>query len=231
MAKQIYPSLQSLLAELEESCLLLARHGETDWNAANIVQGQQDRPLSRKGYEQRKNLFYLLRPISLKRIVCSTLQRTIETAMPLSLEKGIAIEQRHELDEVRLGVFEGQHKEEFSDEFSRSCYRCFLEDEINIALPGGGESLRMVDKRVRKAVGSFMGGLRESGHSLVVGHRNVNKMIVKSLLGLSFEEGYRVEHRNACLYIFAPGRAEMFMMEVPSPQEPTEVRCGYERSG
>jgi len=52
-----YPSIQNFLSTIQESCLLLARHGETDWNSLGLVQGQQDRPLSPMGYQQRKNLF------------------------------------------------------------------------------------------------------------------------------------------------------------------------------
>ena len=59
------------------------------------------------------------------------------------------------------------------------------------------------------------------------GHRNVNKMIIKNLLGLSFEEGYRVEHKSPWLYIFAPKRAEIFLVKIPAPQEPVQVQAGY----
>ena len=177
MEKRNYPSLQDFLTELNENCLLLARHGETDWNAMKIIQGQQDRPLNLTGFEQRKNLFFLLNPISLNRIVCSTLQRSIQTAMPISIEKTVKLEKKLELNEVKLRIFEGQHKEKFSDEFSRNCYQAFLNDEVSVALPGGGESLIMVAERVRNLVKNIIDTVATSGHVLVVGHRNVNKMI------------------------------------------------------
>ena len=228
-AKRNYSSLQDFLTELNENCLLLARHGETDWNAMKIIQGHQDRPLNFTGFEQRKNLFFLLNPVSLNRIVCSTLQRTIQTAMPISIEKNMQLEKKPELNEVKLGIFEGQHKEQFSDEFSRNCYQSFLNDEVNIALPGGGESLIMVDKRVRNLVKSIMDTVATSGHVLVVGHRNVNKMIIKNLLDLSMEEGYEVEHKNSWLYLFAPKKAEIFLIKIPKPQESIQVQSGYEK--
>ncbi|MEE8060091.1 MAG: histidine phosphatase family protein [Pseudomonadales bacterium] len=43
--------------------------------------------------------------------------RTIQTAMPLSIEKKCPLEKKPELNEVKVGIFEGQHKEEFSDAF------------------------------------------------------------------------------------------------------------------
>ncbi len=228
MEKRNYPSLQDFLTELNENCLLLARHGETDWNAMGIIQGQQDRPLNVRGFEQRRNLFFLLNHISLSRICCSGLQRTIQTAIPISMEKNMQLEQKPELNEVRLGVFEGQHKEDFSDDFSRTCYQAFLDDEVNVALPGGGESLRMVDKRVRSVVASCIDTVVSSGHVLIVGHRNINKMIIKNLMDLSLEEGYQVEHENSWLYLFAPQTSALFLVNIPAPQEPIQVHLGYE---
>ena len=229
MEKRNYPSLQDFLTELDENCLLLARHGETDWNAMKIIQGQQDRPLNSIGFEQRKNLFFALSQVSLNRIVCSTLQRTIQTATPISIEKNMKLEINPALNEVKLGIFEGQHKEEFSDEFSRNCYQAFLNNEVNVALPGGGESLVMVDKRVQLLVGNVIDTVVSSGHVLVVGHRNVNKMIIKNLLDLSLEEGYEVEHENSWLYLFAPKKAEIFLIKIPAPQEAIQVLLGYQK--
>ena len=225
--RRSYRSLEQFLAELDEGCLLLARHGETDWNALRIIQGQQDRPLSPQGFNQRRNLFFLLQQVPLSRIYCSTLQRTIETAAPIGVEKNIEIERLPELNEVRLGIFEGQKIEEFSDEVSRSCYQAFLDDEVNVALPGGGESLRMVDKRIRNQVTEFVEAATNSGHVLVVGHRNVNKMIIKNLLGLSLEDGYEVEHLNSWLYVFAPKKASLFLIEVPAPLADISIQTGY----
>ena len=228
MEKRNYPSLQDFLTELNENCLLLARHGQTDWNEMGIIQGQQDRPLSVRDFEQTRNLFFLLSGVSLSRICCSMLQRTIQTAMPISMERNMQLEQKPELNEVGLGVFEGQHKEDFSDDFSRACYQSFLDDEVNIALPGGGESLRMADKRVRPVVASCIDTVVSSGHVLIVAHRNINKMIIKNLMGLSVEQGYQVEHKHSWLYLFAPQTSELFLIKIPSPQEPIQVHLGRE---
>jgi len=229
MKNKTYSSLNNFLLELNEHCLLLARHGETDWNANNIIQGQQDRPLNQNGFNQRKNLFHLLNPVPLQRIVCSALERTIQTATPIAIEKNIEIEKMSGLNEVKLGIFEGLHKDVFADEHSADCYKAFLADEVNTILPGGGENLIMVDKRVYPILENCLQSVLYSGHVLVVGHRNVNKMIVKNIMGLSLADGYQVEHQNNWLYIFAPKIGQLFLVKILAPTEPIEVQTGYQR--
>ena len=223
-----YSSLPKFLDYLGEDCLFLARHGETDWNALGIVQGRQDRPLNTKGVEQSKNLATLLRPVSLRRIFCSTLRRTIETALPISLEKNIPLERESKLVEAGLGIFEGQKKNFMSDKYLRKHWQAFTSDEVNIVPAGGGESLDMVDMRVRGLVETMLNAVNQTGHLLVVGHRNVNKMIIKNLLGLSLEDGYRVEQKNAWLYIFAPKRSEIFLVKIVAVDSLAQITPGYE---
>jgi len=223
----IYTSLSDFLNELQQNCLLLARHGETDWNALGLIQGQQDRPLSPKGFQQRKNLFFHLQAVLLVKIYCSSLQRTVQTVQPLSEEKNIPIIITPELNEAKLGVFEGEHKANFSDEHSRIMYQTFLSDEINVILPGGGENLRAVHARVQKPLQEISHSVTQDGHVLVVAHRNVNKMLVQSLLGLDFEAGYRVEHHHHWLYIFALQSNEVYLMKIKSQVDQVEINPGY----
>lgn len=222
-----FPSLADFLNELQQNCLLLARHGETDWNAMGLIQGQQDRPLSPKGYQQRKNLFFHLQAVPLVKIYCSSLQRTLQTAQPLSEENEIPVVTVAELNEAKLGVFEGEHNVNFADEQSRLMYEDFLKDEINIILPGGGENLRAVYARIQKPLQIITQSVAQDGHVLVVAHRNVNKMLVQSLLGLDFEAGYRVEHRHHWLYIFAIQDNEIYLMKMKSPVDEVEIISGY----
>ena len=226
---QTYSSLQEFLDSLQENCLLLARHGESDWNSIGLIQGQQDRPLSPAGYNQRKNLFSLLQPVTLARIFTSALQRTIQTALPISEEKKIPLERMPALNEEKLGVFEGENKTFFSDDFSKKMYQSFLDDEINVILPGGGENLKMVDMRIAQPVSILLDAVESSGHTLVVGHRNVNKMIIRNLLELSFDEGYQVEHKHNNLYVYAPKIRKIFFTRIGNPGKIIEIEPGYKK--
>ena len=209
----VYDSVDHFLSVIDENCFLLARHGETDWNSLGLLQGQQDRPLSLLGYRQRKNLFFRLFDVSLLKIFTSTLQRTIQTALPISEEKGLVIEQVAAFDEAKLGVFEGQNSNDFSDSFSQKKYAEFLDDEINVVPPGGGENLMMVSARIETPLKRVMRTV-EQGNTLLIAHRNVNKMIIKTFLNLSFDEAYRVEHKQNWLYFFFPLSNRLFHTKI-----------------
>ena len=131
------------------------------------------------------------------------------------------------LDEAKLGIFEGESKVSFSDDASKKMYQAFLNDQINVILPGGGENLKMVDTRIAPSVAVFLDAVESSGHTLVVGHRNVNKMITRNLLGLSFAQGYRVEHEHNVLYVYTPKTQQIFSIEIGNPCALIEIEPGY----
>ena len=61
-------------------CILLARHGETPWNAEGRYQGQEDIPLSEVGIAQARALGERLREVPITRAVASPLGRARQTA-------------------------------------------------------------------------------------------------------------------------------------------------------
>ena len=59
----------------------LARHGESDWNAAKRFQGHSDRPLTELGRQQSKALADKLAAVAeLSAIYTSPLRRALDTA-------------------------------------------------------------------------------------------------------------------------------------------------------
>lgn len=88
--------------------ILIARHGETDWNLNFKWQGISDIPLNSRGLSQAKELGERLRNESIGKIYCSDLVRSKETAEIVSGILGtdtLKIDSR--LRERSLGKFEG----------------------------------------------------------------------------------------------------------------------------
>ena len=54
-------------------------------------------------------------------------------------------------------------------------------------------------------------------------------MLIRNLLDLTFEEGYRVESKNNWLYVFASREREIFLVEFDSPTGNVKIHSGYGR--
>lgn len=87
--------------------LYLVRHGQTDWNAADRLQGQSDIPLNEVGIAQAESLRDQVhqRGLHFDAIYTSPLQRVLRTAEIIAEDQPIIIDPR--LNERYAGDFEG----------------------------------------------------------------------------------------------------------------------------
>lgn len=86
--------------------ILLVRHGETDGNAARILQ-RPDVPLNERGTRQAEQLAGRLSAFGFVCILCSDYLRARMTAAPLAARSGIAIEESPLLRERNFGDLRG----------------------------------------------------------------------------------------------------------------------------
>ena len=86
--------------------ILLVRHGETDGNAARVLQ-RADVPLNERGVRQADQLAARLSAHGFVHIVCSDLLRARMTAAPLAARSGIVVEESPLLQERNFGDLRG----------------------------------------------------------------------------------------------------------------------------
>src|SRR5689334_3425039 len=84
------------------------RHGETDWNARDLSQGNVDVPLNAAGIEQARIAAARLRDRGIATIVSSPLSRARDTADMAAAALGLPVAIDDALREVRYGIKEGQ---------------------------------------------------------------------------------------------------------------------------
>jgi 2,3-bisphosphoglycerate-dependent phosphoglycerate mutase len=87
--------------------ILLVRHGETDGNAARILQ-RADMPLNERGMRQAEGLAQRLSAHGFVHILCSDLLRARMTAAPLAAQPGVTIEESPLLQERNFGDLRGK---------------------------------------------------------------------------------------------------------------------------
>src|SRR5262249_12555185 len=96
--------------------LVLARHGETDWNREHRLQGWADPPLNELGREQARELAAALDGEQFDAVYSSDLQRAAETARIVARQLGVAeVVEDPSLREVDLGSWSGRLSEEVAN--------------------------------------------------------------------------------------------------------------------
>lgn len=87
--------------------LIIWRHGNTEWNATDRVQGQLDTPLNDLGREQAAAAAPLLAALEPDAIVASDLRRARDTAAALAALTGLPIRTDPRLRERYYGLWQG----------------------------------------------------------------------------------------------------------------------------
>ena len=92
--------------------IYVARHGETSWNARNIICGRTDIPLNERGKEQAMLLAERLAGVSIDRIIASPMIRARQTAETVAEKYGLPIMFDERLIEQNFGIYEGKDRKD-----------------------------------------------------------------------------------------------------------------------
>jgi phosphoserine phosphatase len=184
--------------------LLLARHGETAWNAARRFQGGTDVELSPRGREQAWALGRALRGYRFAAVYVSPMRRARETADIALANAGVPLTPIDELRELSLGEWEGCTVEEVRRR-DGDPYRAWVRAPLDCP-PPGGEALDAVAWRVRGAIERIAAAHPDGEDVLVVAHGGVISVYACHLLGCSLNTLWRLRIDNASLTVVKPPR-------------------------
>jgi broad specificity phosphatase PhoE len=161
--------------------IILARHGETDWNTDIIFRGRADVPLNDAGLRQAGRLGEYLSGEKIDVIYSSPLKRAVKTAEAIATRQGLDINIVDNLNDIDCGRWQGLSLQEVKDKYPE-LYQDWLDTPEQVRLPGG-ETLAEVRNRVVPFIEDAMMRCGE-GTILLVSHRVVHKVIIGALLGL-----------------------------------------------
>ena len=193
--------------------ILLARHGETPWNAEGRYQGQIDIPLSPVGEGQANALGQRLKDVRIDRAVASPLSRAQLTArLALGDARADMLQTDADLREIAHGEWEGLLASEIQQK-DPARLLAWREEPENVLMPGG-ESLRQVLDRSWRGLARATEGLGEDDTLLVVAHDAVNRVLLCRILGLPI----------ARLWTFRQAPTTLNLLEGPSVEQLEVVR-------
>lgn len=161
--------------------ILLARHGETDWNRDLRWQGQADPPLNARGRGQSRALAEELADVPLAAIYSSDLRRARETAEIVGTRKGMTVEARPELREVDVGSWSELTSAEVEERFPGAFQRW---QDVGDPTWEGGETHAEMAERVLSAVVEIAAAHDEN--VLIVAHGGPIRAILAHALGVEF---------------------------------------------
>ena len=193
--------------------IYLIRHGETDWNAKGLLQGQSDIPLNKEGEKQTieaaKKHF---KKIKFAAIFSSDLVRAKRTAEIIALEKKMAVETSVLIRERDFGPFEGKHWQEVEKELRMSIKEFrILSDEVAKKL--GIESDEKIMERFLRFLREVAVAYRGK-NILIVTHGSVMRVFLTKLGYLSKEESRQVFIKNLAFIKVLSDGVDFFVKEV-----------------
>jgi 2,3-bisphosphoglycerate-dependent phosphoglycerate mutase len=97
--------------------IVLARHGETDWNREGRIQGHSDPPLNERGREQARELAERLAAETIDALYASDLRRALETAEIVAARLRLPIVVDPALREADMGSWSGLTVAEIEQRF------------------------------------------------------------------------------------------------------------------
>ena len=172
--------------------LYCARHGKTDWNGLDRVQGRTDNPLNEEGIVQAEKLADACRHLGIDLIISSPMKRALTTAEAVAKTTGALLIVDERLIEQDYGIYEGEHR--FCDGF--------LENKRQFAYsyPGGESMLRLAQR-----VYNFLDEVKEKYSDktvMIVCHGGVLRSLHTYFFDMTNDEyfSYNIDNATPVLY-------------------------------
>ena len=178
--------------------LYLARHGQTEYNRLNQIQGRGiDASLNDTGRQQATAIAHHLNSVQLDYIYSSSLKRSRETAEVVAQIHGLDLESHADLDEMDFGMLEGQPISDIETELEK-LHDNWKSGNTSFALQEG-ESPQVVLDRAAGKIDQIIG--EQKGQNLLfVLHGRLIRILVSHWLKYGLSQMHRVPHTNGALY-------------------------------
>ncbi|WP_054252356.1 histidine phosphatase family protein [Neofamilia massiliensis] len=164
--------------------IYITRHGQTEWNLINKIQGHLDSPLTEKGREDAKKLGLRLKNKNIDLAYSSDLKRAIDTA-EIIIGSRDKVRPLKALREIGVGKWEGMFYEDIEKTYPEK-FKAYKTNPDAYQPTPGGETFKDFEKRVR----DFVEDLKNEDHDsiLIVTHGLTYMMLLNIFEGKELKD-------------------------------------------
>ncbi len=177
--------------------LFIIRHGETDFNRQNIVQGSGvDMPLNEHGLQQAKAFYEFYKDYPFEHVFTSALIRSQQSVAKF-IER-LPHTALPELNEIGWGDIEGKLQSPEQKILYGELVQKWNSGDFNAKIPNGESPLEM-QERQRNALNEILHN-NNANEILICMHGRAMKSFLCLLLNEPLDKMEQFPHRNLCLY-------------------------------
>lgn len=191
--------------------IYLIRHGQTDWNREERLQGITDVPLNRAGITQGRGLAGRLSRVHAGCIFTSPLRRARQTSTILHRAGGWPVIVRDELREIDHGVWTGMTFSEIGKRFplELACWHANPEE----LRTDGAEPLQKAYLRASRFLLQAIGTVQR-GDVVAVSHGVLIALMACAAMGFPSARVWDFPEPNACIQVIRIHRRQIVALEI-----------------
>jgi probable phosphoglycerate mutase len=188
------------------TCIVLVRHGQTEWNRVERFRGRADVPLNETGLAQAKatgkRVAQEWQPVA---VYSSPLSRAVKTAEAIAQRLQQPVQIHDGLTDIDYGQWQGLTPDEAKERWPE-VHHAWYNLPHTARIPGG-ETLDHLRARAMAAVAEL--AARHVGQTiLLVSHTVVNRVILLAVLGLGNERFWRLRQDTCAINVFEAEASE-----------------------
>lgn len=195
--------------------IILVRHGVSQWNddsENDRYNGLTDIALSENGIEQVKQMAVFLKNENINAFYSSPLQRAVQTAQIVAEkhpQKQLNVVP--EFAEINFGDWESFTRKQLSEKFGDD-YKIWKKNPAEIAPPNGENGISVKERALPKIL--ELAQKHDNQTIFIAAHKNVNKIILASLMGLQLKHFRKyVPQRAGAINVFYIENDELYKID------------------
>ncbi len=189
-------SAESLTQKREQPCrIILARHGQTEWNQEMRFQGRTDTPLTEAGKSQAKSLAKRLSRWGFEIVYSSPLERALFTAREIADTKNLEPVILPQLEEINFGIWEGMSIKGIQEANHEFFSRWRADPFFNP--PDKAEDWQQLSERLSEAMRIILNANHKN--IVVVSHGGIMRALYGVFLGLNPHNVWNMDVSNCAM--------------------------------